>query len=108
MALTTAGNGPQLRQLPEDPLAEVVAGVGERESGVRVQALERPCAARSADAARERRAAVGPGLARGERQADAGALRIGVLAARPQRVVTSDRVAPALDAAGSLEPRDRG
>jgi hypothetical protein len=86
---------PERRGLREDPVAELVPGPGEREGGVRVEALEASGAARAADPERELRPQ---------------GLLVGV---RPSEAPRESRLGlrgtgPALDAARRLEARDPG
>src|SRR4051794_13494823 len=86
--------GPERLDLGQDALAELVAGPGERERCVRVQALEPP----------------GPRLApdpAGKLGPEAPLLFVRGLQARAQLGVFLGEPAPALDAAGRLDPRDR-
>ena len=62
--------GPERLQLGQDPLAELVAGVREREGCVRVQALEAAGPARAADAKVERRTLVAARAPRGQAAPD--------------------------------------
>src|SRR5579875_2916303 len=100
---------PERVELRDDPLAEEVARPRESERRVRVQALEAAAAARAADAEVERGAAV---LRRGVRArrelvAQTALLGVGRRQTRRQLGIGADGVAPALDAAGGLEARDR-
>ena len=97
---------PASRHLGEHGLAEPVSGAGERESHVGVKALERAGVARAADPQVERGAAVRTGLAGRELVPQSLLLR-----GRPHEVVAQGRVggdgvAPALDPARGLQPRD--
>ena len=62
--LGAASLRPERLDLREDPLAELVAGTGEGEGDVRMEALEAAAAPRAADAVLERRAAVAAGRRR--------------------------------------------
>src|SRR5437016_1301473 len=99
---------PQGLELRDDARAELVAGAREREPGMGVQAFERARASGAADAEVERGAVVAAHVPRCERAPDAAGLLVGA-----GETVGQDRVGrggrrPPLDAAGRLEPRDRG
>src|SRR5438445_3542460 len=99
---------PQRLELRDDARAELVAGAREREPDVRVQAFERARASGAADAEVERGAVVAALFPRCEPAADAARLLVG-----GGEAVGEDRVGrcgrcPPLDAAGRLDPRDRG
>ena len=94
MLFAAAARGPERFDLGEDPLAEVVAGPGERERRVGMQALHRAGLLRPRD----------PDV---ELRAEAPLLRVGGREARAERLVLTRRVAVAGDAAIRLEARDR-
>ena len=73
-----------------------------------MQALEGAGAPCAADPELERGTAVAAGLARGEVAADGALLVVGACAALGELLVSLRGRAPALDPAGSFEPRDRG
>src|SRR4051794_18863759 len=108
-AVAAAAGGPQRIELRNDALAELVrAGIGEREAGVRVQALERAGAGRgAADAELERGAAVAAGRAGRELLADAALRVVRLRTTRAELRVVVRRLRPAFDAARRLESRDR-
>src|SRR4051794_18452257 len=94
--------GPQRAELLDDPLAEQVAGPGEREGRVRVQALEAARAARAGDPAVE------PGsLAVGEPAPDRALFLVRPLEARCELGVLARDARPALHAARRLDARER-
>ena len=101
--------GPERLDLGEDPLAELVARPGERERDVRVQALELPRVRRAADPERRaRRRRRGRSSRRPARAARAAAPRSPRSRLSARSGSRRCRLAPALDAAGRLEARDRG
>src|SRR5204862_8112777 len=105
-SLRAAPFGPAGLDLREDALAELVAWSGESEGCVRVEALEAAGPPRAADAVVERRAAVVPSLAAGELSAQTALLLVAGGEARGERRLGAHRLAPALDASCSLEPRN--
>ena len=94
-------------QLRDDPLLELVSGIGQREGDMRVQALQPAWVARASDPKLERRAAVTVGAAGGELAADCTLLLRPILEAAGQVGVLLNPCAPALHAACRLEPRHR-
>src|SRR5439155_19383987 len=92
---STAGVRPKGRELGEHAIPELVARAGEREGGMRVQALEAAAPGRAAD----------PGI---ELRPKPPLLRLGGFEALREQGVGCNRPGPALDPARSLEPRDRG
>src|SRR6266516_6291603 len=89
----TTPRGPEGLDLGQDPLAELVAGAGQRKGRVGVQALQPAGPGLSADPARELRA-------------KAALLLVCRLDARAQLGILPREPAPTLDPAGRLEPRD--
>src|ERR687898_342159 len=99
---------PRLGNLGEHALAERVAGSGERVGDVRVQALQLVWRARASDPEVERCAPVHATSVSRELVPESPLLLGRTHERLGEPFVSVSRGAPALDAAGSLDPRDRG
>ena len=106
--LAAANVGPQRLDLGEDPLAQLVARLREREGGVRVQALQAPSGRSPPPApptpSSSEAPASGPAAFAGQLPPDPPLLVVGALETRRQQRIGSRRFAPPLDTARRLQP----